>query len=282
MQPSSLNADNSLWSPGVRIGVSPGSWFHTTECFGPVLGLIAATTLDEAITIANSSAFGLTGGIHTLDPTEIDEWMERIEIGNGYVNRGITGAIVQRQPFGGWKASSVGGGAKAGGPNYIAQLGTWTQEGSRPNDYAERWRDHFSIEHDPTGLFCESNVFRYRPLERIGVRIGPESSERDIALVNEAARTCGVSLVESHHERESATEFAARLGDLRVERVRVVGEAVDLAMHVAANAAHVHLATAPVVASGRIELLHYLREQAMSRTLHRFGNLTGAPKSTER
>lgn len=282
VQPRSLNADNSLWSPGVRMGVSPGSWFHTTECFGPVLGLIAATTLDEAITIANSSAFGLTGGIHTLDPTEIDEWMERIEIGNGYVNRGITGAIVQRQPFGGWKASSVGGGAKAGGPNYIAQLGTWTQEGSPPNDYAERWRDHFSIEHDPTGLFCESNVFRYRPLDRIGVRIGPEATGRDIALVTAAAQICGVTIVESHHERETTAEFAARIGDLEVERVRVLGESVDHALHAAANAAQVHLATGPVVAAGRIELLHYLREQAMSRTLHRFGNLTGAPKSTER
>lgn len=282
VRPRELDGENSLWSPGVRLGVTSGSWFHRTECFGPVLGLMAAADLDEAITIANSSDFGLTGGIHTLDPSEIAEWVDRIEVGNGYVNRGITGAIVQRQPFGGWKRSAVGGGAKAGGPNYVAQLGTWTEDGERADDYGEQWRTHFSIDHDPTGLFCESNVFRYRPLERVGLRIGPAASPRDLDLVRLAARTCGVGLVESDHEHESQIEFAARLRHLGVSRVRVVGEQLGPEVYAAANDVHVHLATAPVVAAGRIELLHYVREQAIARTLHRFGNLTGAPTPIER
>ena len=98
----------------VRAGVSTGSWYFRTECFGPVLGLVRAADLDEALEIQNSSSFGLTGGIHTLDPGEVERWLAAVEVGNAYVNRHITGAIVQRQPFGGWKRSSVGPGAKAG------------------------------------------------------------------------------------------------------------------------------------------------------------------------
>ncbi len=116
VEPRRLSDDDRLWTPGVRLGVAAGSWFHRTECFGPVLGLIHARTLEDAIAIQNSSAFGLTGGIQSLDPVEIDAWIDRVEVGNAYVNRSITGAIVQRQPFGGWKRSSVGPGAKAGGP----------------------------------------------------------------------------------------------------------------------------------------------------------------------
>ena len=66
--PEMLDDAGSLWRPGVRVGVQPESWFHRTECFGPVLGVMRAATLDEAIEIQNSSVYGLTGGIHTLDP----------------------------------------------------------------------------------------------------------------------------------------------------------------------------------------------------------------------
>jgi RHH-type proline utilization regulon transcriptional repressor/proline dehydrogenase/delta 1-pyrroline-5-carboxylate dehydrogenase len=72
-----------------------------TECFGPVRGLMKADRLEQAIAIANDSDFGLTGGLHSLDQREIALWRENIEVGNVYINRSITGAIVQRQPFGG-------------------------------------------------------------------------------------------------------------------------------------------------------------------------------------
>ena len=114
------------WTPGVREGVTPGSWFHLTECFGPVLGLMTAGSLDEAIDLQNATGYGLTGGLHSLDRDEVEHWMERVEVGNAYVNRHITGAIVQRQSFGGWKGSVVGPGAKPGGPNYVAQFGSWS------------------------------------------------------------------------------------------------------------------------------------------------------------
>ncbi len=278
--PRLLDASTNLWSPGVRLGVEPGSWFHTTECFGPVLGIMSVASLDEAIQIQNQSAFGLTGGLHSLDPSEIARWIDEVEVGNAYVNRGITGAIVNRQPFGGWKQSSVGPGAKAGGPNYIAQLGaviddsersaTWLERAERSDELA--WTDHFSVEHDPTALFCESNVFRYRPLARIAVRIGPGAASFDVERVTMAARRAGVPIVWSDVATESADEFADRLSRLGVERVRIVGD-VESQLNEPARQAGIHLAAAPVVADGRVELLHYVREQAVSRTLHRFGNL---------
>src|SRR5699024_11892791 len=77
----------------------------------------------EAIEFQNAVDFGLTGGIHSLDPAEVATWLDRVEVGNAYVNRGITGAIVRRQSFGGWKQSSVGLGSKAGGPNYLMLFG---------------------------------------------------------------------------------------------------------------------------------------------------------------
>lgn len=123
LEPKQLDESGKLWSPGIRTGVKPGSAYHLTEYFGPILGIIRAKTLDEAIEIQNAVQFGLTGGIHSLDSEEIATWLERVEVGNAYVNRGITGAIVRRQPFGGWKRSQVGTGSKAGGPNHLIGLG---------------------------------------------------------------------------------------------------------------------------------------------------------------
>jgi RHH-type transcriptional regulator, proline utilization regulon repressor / proline dehydrogenase / delta 1-pyrroline-5-carboxylate dehydrogenase len=198
-------ADNPrLWSPGIKLGVRPGSFFHRTECFGPVLGLMRTESLDQAIELANAQPFGLTSGIQTLDDREIARWADRIEAGNLYVNRHITGAIVGRQPFGGWKASSVGPGAKAGGPNYVPQLARWRQVSLPTADgeplpepiaallarcaaeladaearallaasaasYARAWREHFGREHDPSAIRGERNAFRYRPCRRVIAR----------------------------------------------------------------------------------------------------------------
>lgn len=276
--------DERTWRPGVRLGVAEGSWFHRTECFGPVLGILRADDLDHAIRIQNSSTFGLTGGLQSLDPDEIAEWKDRVEVGNAYVNRGITGAIVQRQPFGGWKASSVGPGAKAGGPGYVMQLGTWeptsspstTEPGAwlseAETDDRRWWQDHYGRVHDPTGLFCESNELRYRPLPAVGLRVDRGTPTEHVERVRSAARRCGVPVIESWQAQESDEEFAARLETLDVVRVRMLGRVGDRVREVA-NRRNIHLIDDPVTTSGRVELRHYLREQAVSETLHRFGNL---------
>ncbi len=284
VEPRSVSEDGRLWSPGIRDGVVAGSWFHQTECFGPVLGLMFAETLKEAIELQNSTGFGLTGGIHSLDPDEVRYWMNEVEVGNGYVNRQITGAIVQRQPFGGWKKSTIGPGAKAGGPNYVAQLGTWTDKARRDDAWlagalsSDRYwaRVEFNQDHDPTGLFCEANIFRYRPLATVILRVGTGADPIEVERVRRAAKHWAANVVFSSIDIEDDAAFAARLERLcsscGVGRIRVLGEAPEELRRVAA-AAGVYLGTEPVVASGRIELLHYCREQAISQTTHRFGNL---------
>jgi RHH-type proline utilization regulon transcriptional repressor/proline dehydrogenase/delta 1-pyrroline-5-carboxylate dehydrogenase len=130
LEPKQLDDSGRLWRPGIKLGVTEGSFFHQTECFGPVLGLMQAKNLAHALRLQNGTEFGLTAGIHSLSVEEIKFWLDNIEAGNLYVNRGITGAIVERQPFGGFKRSSVGWGLKAGGRNYLLQFGRFAERRS--------------------------------------------------------------------------------------------------------------------------------------------------------
>jgi len=283
--PRRLDDEGRTWSPGVKHGVAPGSWFHVTECFGPVLGVMRADTLEEAIELQNAVPFGLTGGLHSLDDDEIDTWLGEVQVGNAYVNRHITGAIVQRQPFGGWKASVVGPGAKAGGPHYVAQIGSWSDSPDVPqddegwlawatDDDARAWRDVFSQEHDATGLRVEANLLRYRPVPLLTVRVGDGSRPRDVERVRRAARTAGVPIVVSDVVDEPHDLFARRVRAGAVQgRVRVVGAAPGLRTAAAHRAGEVTVLDGPVLASAERELLTVLREQAVSRTLHRFGHV---------
>jgi RHH-type proline utilization regulon transcriptional repressor/proline dehydrogenase/delta 1-pyrroline-5-carboxylate dehydrogenase len=90
------------------------------EIFGPVLSVLRAKTFEQALEIANSTNFALTGGLYSRTPSHIEQAQRDFEVGNLYINRGITGAIVARQPFGGFKLSGVG--SKAGGPDYLLQF----------------------------------------------------------------------------------------------------------------------------------------------------------------
>ncbi len=189
---------------------------------------------------------------------------------------------MRRQPFGGWKRSAIGPGAKAGGPNYVAQLGRWCETGDTEHDEEwleaarrsdERWwTEEFSLEHDPSGLFCEANRFRYRPRPATGLMIGDGVPEVDVRRVRSAAERCGVELVESLAGHESIESGLARMQARGVDRVRVLGR-VDPELRGLANAAEIDVSDAPPTLNGRLELLVFLREQAVSRTLHRFGNL---------
>jgi len=123
--PQRVGDNPNLWSPGVKYGVSPGSYTHQTEFFGPVLGVMRFERLDEAIALVNQTGYGLTSGLQSLDEREHAQWKAGIHAGNLYLNRGTTGAMVLRQPFGGMGKSCIGSGMKAGGPNYVAQLMTF-------------------------------------------------------------------------------------------------------------------------------------------------------------
>lgn len=106
--------------PTVFVNVSPTGKIAQEEIFGPVLAVIKAPNFDEAINIANGTNFALTGGLYSRTPSHIAQAKADFEVGNLYINRGITGAIVSRQPFGGFKLSGVG--SKAGGPDYLLQF----------------------------------------------------------------------------------------------------------------------------------------------------------------
>jgi RHH-type proline utilization regulon transcriptional repressor/proline dehydrogenase/delta 1-pyrroline-5-carboxylate dehydrogenase len=272
-------ADGRLWAPGVRVGVEPGSWFHHTECFGPVLGVMRADDLDHAIAIQNAVTFGLTGGIHALDAEEIEHWLDRVEVGNAYVNRHTTGAIVGRQPFGGWKRSSIGRGAKTGGPGDVGRFVRFGRRGPRPtledaaHSYQRWWQERFGIETDRSGLRAESNVLRYRPVGRVLVRTGRDTADDDVASLRRAAAVAGVA-VEVVDPDRTDDEVAARLPG--VDRLRLLTAATD-ALRAAAHRADVAVDETAITHDGRVELPCWLREQAISRTRHRHGRVVDRP-----
>ncbi|MFD0894491.1 proline dehydrogenase family protein [Luteolibacter ambystomatis] len=321
LEPKMVDGNPCLWSPGIKLGVDPQGWYRRTECFGPVLGLIRANDVKHAIRIQNDSNFALTGGISSLDDREIDLWREKVEVGNAYINRPITGAIVQRQPFGGWKRSCFGPGSKAGGPNYCQLFGTWTNAGlpqqtAKPGPSAaallERLvaalPDHateltaaagsdalwnareFSKEHDPSGLRFESNVFRYRKFQRALIRIGKNTSDPELArlLLVAAAMNVPVSISTEIPRTwlgglgfeiivESEAALAARLPSISDQFGVLRAPNATASLKSAAIAAGLRWADGNVLYNARLEWPAWLREQAVSETRHRYGNLLPKP-----
>ena len=327
VEPKQLDGTGRLWSPGVRSGVRRGSYFHLTEFFGPVLGVMTAATLEDAIAIQNQIEYGLTSGLHSLDPAELDLWLEKVQAGNLYVNRGITGAIVQRQPFGGWKKSAVGAGTKAGGPNYLVGLGEWVSRpsaaagkaaehaGVRRLEQAARgflaggeleplqrslasdalaWAEEFGTAKDVSGLSAERNIFRYRALP-VTVRLSEGEPLADLVRTVAAGVLAGSALAVSTAVEPPAQlrtvlsglgidvtvendagwlASAGRLAGaarLSTSRIRLLGG--DARALAGATGGRPDLAVYfhPVTEAGRVELLPFLHEQAVSITAHRFG-----------
>lgn len=310
VEPRQLDDTGRLWSPGIRAGVQPGSFFHLTEAFGPVLGIMHADSLQQAIEWQNAVDYGLTAGIHSLDTAEVAQWLDAVQAGNAYVNRGITGAIVRRQSFGGWKKSSVGLGSKAGGPNYLMQFGTWHNDpvgasGAQAGDewlnwaYADderAWNAEFGVAHDPTGLAAEANVFRYLP-RPVSIRVTASARPDALARTLHAAATVGSSVTvwlspdaaQRAELRRRVDEAAARVDvadaqqfaaavsagdvdDTVGARIRVVGDVEPELADAAARRPEVAVIDDEVTSSGRVEQRYFVQEQAVSMTLHRFGN----------
>ncbi|HVU35239.1 MAG TPA: proline dehydrogenase family protein [Opitutaceae bacterium] len=103
--------------PTVFVDVKPDAVIAREEIFGPVVAVMRARNLDEAFRIANGVEYALTGGLFSRSPAALERARRELLVGNLYLNRGITGAIVERHPFGGFKLS--GGGTKAGGKGYL-------------------------------------------------------------------------------------------------------------------------------------------------------------------
>lgn len=372
LQPRRLDNTNRLWSPGLRSGVEVGSEYHMVEYFGPVLGVMRVDTLEEAIDAQNMTDYGLTAGLHSLDADEINYWLDNVQAGNVYVNRGITGAIVRRQPFGGWKRSVVGEGTKAGGPNYLFGFGSFEpvpvatakEREHSPFPPAVKHDAHvrkpalrsllnaaepilsdrdyetlvkaiesdqhaadteFDAQHDPSQVEVERNILRYIPTP-VTVRLGADASQYEAFRILSASLSAGhivdpkrivgevsvdyagepvrvfagggvapigleVSSARAlpqevqtlladygiEYKVEAETAFHARMSHKSYaldERVRVVGEDGDALRKAVNGAIDVAVYDEPVTSCGRIEILPFVHEQAVSITNHRFGNRT--------
>lgn len=339
LKPQPLDGQGMLWSPGIRSGVVAGSEFHLVEYFGPILGVVTVPDLATAVEVQNGTDFGLTAGLHSLDPDEIAYWLEHVHAGNAYVNRGITGAIVRRQPFGGWKRSSVGTGNKAGGPNYLFGFGDW---GPGPVDRLvpeptspmlrrvlelgrtvltaeeavrlavaigldqQALDEEFGVGHDPSALGVERNVLRYLPAPVL-IRLG---EGRPVAeLVRELSAALALHPLDEPEARkkpgmghrvstavelpeeleaflrergipvlvESDEDFLDRgrhVGHRRDGRVRLLGGDASAVAAALGGSIDVAIYSGPVVESGRVSLLPYVHEQAVSITAHRYGHPT--------
>jgi RHH-type proline utilization regulon transcriptional repressor/proline dehydrogenase/delta 1-pyrroline-5-carboxylate dehydrogenase len=106
--------------PHIFSAVSPRATIAQEEIFGPVLAVLKARDLGQTLEIANGTPYALTGGLYSRSPQNIARVRREFRVGNLYINRKITGALVDRQPFGGFKLSGIG--SKAGGPDYLLQF----------------------------------------------------------------------------------------------------------------------------------------------------------------
>lgn len=224
LMPKKMLNNDQLWSPAIKWDVQPGSATHMTEYFGPVLGVMRAKNLEDAITLVNATGFGLTSGLQSLDDREQAIWKNAIFAGNLYINRGITGAIVSRQPFGGFGKSAFGPGIKAGGPNYLLPLMKVTEKGQpdlaefientkvaallddlsllelighetihnltiAARSYTLQMQEEFGGEHDRHQLVGQDNLRRYRPVPLLDVRVHAEDTTFEVL-----ARICAAKL----------------------------------------------------------------------------------------
>lgn len=279
LEPVQLDTAGYLWSAGIKLGVKPGSWSHQNEWFGPVLGVMRSRNFAEAIEWQNSTQFGLTAGIASLDETECSLWVQQVEAGNLYVNRGITGAIVARQPFGGWKKSSVGPTAKAGGPHYLEQLCDWPKvtNVAQFKSEATLWLSgHLDHPIPTSNLSAELNFSRLRP-----------HSEKILAVIDSAT---------DRHEIEALDWLASRR-ELNIEILNIspgqilfehyavrpdsVGKVRWLSNQTAPEVELLELGISvdrrPMTQEVSVELTRWLREQSISVTNHRYGNIGAAP-----
>jgi RHH-type proline utilization regulon transcriptional repressor/proline dehydrogenase/delta 1-pyrroline-5-carboxylate dehydrogenase len=271
VEPKQLDNAGLMWRPGVKLGVKAGSWSHRNEWFGPVLAVIEAPDFETGINWQNETEFGLTAGIQSLDEKECEEWINRIEAGNLYVNRGITGAIVNRQPFGGWKKSAVGPNAKAGGLNYVNTLRNWprvTNLESAIYGVNSWWSKVGSQAIDRSGLIVEKNFQRYRHyLAPIVVVIDESTTQVEKSLIHHVCETTGTKVIFANDLKDVKEKFS---------RVRWLASSKPPVLEMLQQG--ISIDHRPVAQRGDIECPRWLIEQSVAITYHRYGNPNGGPK----
>lgn len=329
LEPQISETNPHLISPGILWNVTQRSYCYRNELFGPVIGVMPYETLDEAIRLVNETDYGLTSGLQSLDEREIARWREAIRAGNLYVNRGTTGAIVMRQPFGGMAKSAIGPGIKVGGWNYPLEF-TEVEEVGLPRNRAAYdpllTRFELLVDSYPEGIdeetteklyaafesslyeydtvFSkfedyfkvrgETNQSRYLKMHDMLVRIELGDSAFSIlsrlfnAYLSQTSLTISATPeladdllawlrrhapdLKAKYVVESQAEISKRIRS--IDRIRFARpEAVGEELTAAAAKRGVYIAAAPPMIDGRMELVLYFREQCVTHTYHRYGNL---------
>ena len=337
LEPKNLEDNPHMWTPGIKWGVTPGSYSHITEFFGPVLSVLCAEDLQHAVEIVNMTGYGLTSALESLDLREQAKWASLIRAGNLYINKGTAGAVVLRQPFGGMGKSVIGAGTKVGGLNYVAQFMDLQEKGTPETGIPEvraaagvletGWEDRvktgvvedkraemdrtieavrsylyqaakeFQREKDYFMLRGQDNIIRYLPAGTVAIRVHETDSLFDVMARAAAGRIAGCRVLISLPPdldgpitdflggsqggeliggskilRQSDRDFAKMIPDVNIIRY-AAPDKVPRDVFTAAAEHGVHVARDPVMMEGRIELLHYLKEQSISVNYHRYGNL---------
>lgn len=283
-----LNSSFEL-SPGIKWGITNEDYEYKNELFGPILCVMEAHDLDHAIALANGTPFGLTSGLESLDKEEVNYWTNKIEAGNIYANRSTTGAIVERQPFGGIKASSYGFGMKAGGPNYVLQFLTlkneFTEFETIKKSYALAYSQHFSKRIDYAKVRGQHNFCQYIMPKKVIIIVDNTTFEHDLKMVIQACETLCVEFeIISNNEKTHLNGYPIKtfknlIGILQNHSqgtiIRSITKKVPELFLRACHNHHIHVYNRIPHPNGRIELLNYLTEQSISINYHRYGNLMG-------
>ncbi len=291
--PEFVDEKKYIMKPTVKVDVKPESFTFRTELFAPLLAVAPYDTLEQAVELVNDLDYGLTSGLQSLDEQEQRYWKNHIQAGNLYINRGITGAVVNRQPFGGMKLSAFGPGLKAGGPNYCAQFMTITDKAGSTTDYKKSYADWYEKEFKHARniqpkIRGEQNVFRYLPLKNMVLRLFGDETLEQVQMVQLAAKTVGTPLTisaDADHplvkdlkdvKIEGITAFCNSMKQF--ERVRTISKNIPDEVFQAAAFCDKYIAQAAPVRNGRIELAHYIKEQSISNEYHRYGSQIEVPK----
>jgi RHH-type proline utilization regulon transcriptional repressor/proline dehydrogenase/delta 1-pyrroline-5-carboxylate dehydrogenase len=266
-------------SPGVKWGVTKSDFEYNNELFGPILSVMSAKDLKEAVSIVNNTEFGLTSGIESLDPNEVNYWLQNIEAGNLYTNRSTTGAIVQRQPFGGMKASNFGFGMKAGGKNYVLQFLTkktkskWNKTVKK--DYQKVYNQYFSKIFDYSKIRGQHNLSLYLKPEKIIVFYDNNVLEADLNKVKFIEEILNVETKYINTQNlNNWQEFRSLINHKTVIRV-LNKKRIDIEFLKFCHSKAIHVYSEKPSNYGRYEFLNYLTEQSQSINYHRYGNKMG-------
>jgi len=319
VKPEFVDEKRFILKPCVKWGVKPESYTFKNELFAPLLAVVCIDNLEEGIKMVNASEYGLTSGLQSLDEEEQLQWKNSIEAGNLYINRGITGAIVNRQPFGGMKRSAFGGGTKAGGRNYVSSFVTITENSkitpsskekelfkafssnlnihenvrfqTAVDSYLENFRTEFSQETDIHHLMGEKNTFRYLPLKNMILRIQNSDTLCDIFMILAAANIVKTPVKISISREDYKLEVLKKTikdectiiienekdflnGIEHYERIRTCNNQLSEEFFLKAAKTGKHIASSKPLVEGRLEILHYVKEQSIAFEYHRYGSIT--------